>query len=239
MVPVRYMSRIRLDFDIEKEMWIPAEKWLVNQGLGVKREFRMPWGICDLVGVGWSHPRVTERRLRKQENSIGPPSRVAILQLIPDEASGRFATVLELSARLGEPAESIESELKALVRRRFVNRLNDGRLTSAISWAPLHTRIIAIELKLDRIGEAINQARSHVAFATASFVGFPTEVAERILRGDHLGELSNAGIGLLSISQAGAVELVTPASNALIPNDPVLQMHCVERFWPQLTSTVT
>jgi hypothetical protein len=53
------------------------------------------------------------------------PRRVALLQLIPDEASGISATVHELSDRLGEPAESIECELKVLVRNRFVKRLTD------------------------------------------------------------------------------------------------------------------
>jgi hypothetical protein len=232
------MAKVLPAFDIEKEMWIPATRWLANQGLGHKREFRMPWGICDLVGVEWSHKRVSERMLRRQKAPIGPPGRVAILQLVPDEESCRSIGIDELSAQTGHPIEHVARELESLIRGRFVRRNSDGSLTSAVSWAPLHTRIVAVELKLDRIDEAINQARSHAAFATESYVGFPKAVADRIVSSHHADVLKKAGVGLLSVTEAGAVVVAKPGASSPIPCDGVLQMHCVERFWPQITSRV-
>ena len=233
------MAKVPPTFDIEKEMWIPATKWLASQGLGHKREFRMPWGICDLVGVEWSYQRVSERMLRRQNAPIGPPGRVAILQLVPDEESGRSIGIDQLSAETKQPVERVARELKSLISGKFVRRNTDGSLTSAVSWAPLHTRIVAVELKLDRIDEAINQARSHIAFATESYVGFPQAIADRIASSHHAEVLKVAGVGLLSVTEAGAVVIAKPASSSPIPRDRVLQMHCVERFWPQITSRVT
>jgi hypothetical protein len=233
------MARLSQAFDIEKEMWIPATKWLTCQSLGYKREFRMPWGICDLVGVEWSRQRVSDRMLRQQKMRIGPPGRVAMLQLVPDEESGRSTDIDEIRDKVRQPLEWVTRELESLVRGNFVKRNPDGSLTSAISWAPLHTRIVAVELKLDRIDEAINQARSHVAFATESYVGFPKVVAERVVASSHFDFLLKAGVGLLSVTHAGAVVLAKPVSSQQTLRDRVLQMHCVERFWPQITSTVT
>jgi hypothetical protein len=233
------MAKLSATFDIEKEMWIPATKWLTSQGLEYKREFRMPWGICDLVGVEWSRPRVSDRMLRRQRAAIGPPGRVAILQLVPDEESGRSIDIDEIRTQVCKPLDWVARELESLIRGNFVKRNADGSLTSAVSWAPLHTRIVAVELKLDRIDEAINQARSHVAFATESYIGFPGVVAERIIASHHSSVLQKAGVGLLSVTDGGAVVLAKPVTSQQIPRDGVLQMHCVERFWHRITDTVT
>jgi hypothetical protein len=219
-------------------MWIPATKWLVSQGCVFRREFQAPWGICDLVGLEWEQARVADRRIRRQNRQIGPPLSVAVLQLVPDETSKSSITVEALSARLGEPVEVIERNLMSLARSRFVKRHGDASFTSSIPWAPLHRRIIAIELKLDRVGEAIAQARSHIAFATASFVGFPDVVAQRIVPTKRARELVEAGVGLLSVSAAGTRVLVQPSVNPSVRTDPVLQMYSVERFWPLVTSKI-
>jgi hypothetical protein len=232
------MTRVPPAFDIEREMWIPATKWLAGQGLAHKREFRMPWGICDLVGVEWSNYRVAERMLKRQKAPIGPPGRVALLRMVPNEESGRSISIDELSARSSQPVQHVERELKSLIRGNFVKANEDGSLTSTVSWTPLHSRIVAIELKLDRIEEAINQARSHLAFATESFVGFPQAVAERIVSSHHADILKHAGVGLLSVTKACTVVLTRSTVSSPVPTDDVLQMHCIERFWPQVTSRV-
>jgi hypothetical protein len=238
MVRQSNMAKVCPAFDFEREMCIPATKWLASQNLGFKREFRTPWGVCDLVGIEWSKSRVTERMLKRQKAPIGPPGRVAILQLVPDEESGMSIGIDELSAQTRQPVERVARELKSLISGNFVKRNDDGSLTSAVSWAPLHTRIVALELKLDRIDEAINQARSHLAFATESYVGFPKAVAARIVSSRHADVLKKAGVGLLSVTEAGTVVIAQPVLNSPIPRDGVLQMHCVERFWPQVTNRV-
>lgn len=233
------MAKLSSTFDVEREMWIPATRWLTEQNLGYKREFRVPWGICDLVGVGWSHERVSNRRLRRQKTPIGPPGRVALLQRVPDEQSGRSITIDELCVTFMQSPDWVTREVKSLISGNFVKRHSDGSLTSSVSWAPLHTCIVAVELKLDRIDEAISQARSHVAFATESYVGFPTTVADRIMSSHHADILRAAGVGLLSVTNSGVTVMAEPVMCSSILRDHVLQMHCVERFWPQIEVDLT
>jgi hypothetical protein len=97
---------------------------------------------------------------------------------------------------------------------------------------------VAIELKLGRIEEAIAQARGHLAFATESFIGLPLPVAERLCRQRQEAYFRKAGVGLLSVSAQGAAVLVPAVADPNHDADAVLQMHCVERFWRDFTSTL-
>ena len=218
------------NFDFEREMWIPAVKWLEGQGFVFKREFRTPWGICDLVGLQWQHEHLIDRIRARQTASLGTSKRIALLQLVPSEISGQSTTRRELSVCLGEPVETIERELRYLVRSRFVRVLEDGSLQSLVCWAPLHRQIIAIELKLDRVEQAIGQAHSNLVFATASFVGLPRELAERVARDHRSSGLAAGGVGLLSVTNRGASILIQPGKNSETFQDLALQTHCVERF---------
>jgi hypothetical protein len=218
-------------FGLEKWMTIPAVKWITEQGLLVKVEFSTPWGTCDVVGVELARTRVAERIANGQRRPIGPPLRIALFRLIPDVRTGQSTTVVALSERVDAPISSVETDLQALVERRFVLQHPDGSLQSLGCWAPLHTRIVAVELKLERIDQAIAQARSHTAFATESFIGLPQDKAARLVCSGRVREVEQAGIGLLAVNSEGATVLIRPA--AKVPSDPVLQMHCVERFWSQ------
>ncbi len=222
-------SHAHAGFGLEKWMTIPALKWLTATPMLVKWEFRTPWGICDLVGVELSQTRVAARISGGQKTSIGPPSRVALLQLIPDASTGRTTDVESLRSQIDEPSSIFERDLRSLCQRRFVVRHDDGGLQRLTGWAPLHTRIVAIELKLSRIDEVISQARSHTAFATESFIGLPTEKAVRLASSERANQLREAGVGLLAVDPDAASVLICPAGRST--PDPVLQMHCVERFW--------
>ena len=222
-------------FGLEKWMTIPALKWLTATPMLVKWEFRTPWGICDLVGVELSQTRVAARISSGQRTSIGPPSRVALLQLIPDASTGRTTDVERLRSQIDEPASIFERDLRSLCERRFVVRHEDGGLQRLTGWAPLHTRIVAIELKLSRVDEVISQARSHTAFATESFIGLPTDKAVRLANSERAKRLREAGVGLLSVDREEASVLIRPEGHS--NPDPVLQMHCVERFWRESFST--
>ena len=230
------MQSLLSDFDFEREMTIPAVKWLTNQRLLVKREFRTPWGICDIVGLELAHPRVTDRLLLRQRNAIGPPHRIALLRLVPLPEAGRTITTEELSSQIGRPIQWVRNELRALARRRFVRELADGSFQNLSQWVPLHRRIVSVELKLGRIEEAIAQARAHLAFATESFVGLPTATAERLVRNSRKQYLQGSRVGLLSVSAQGAKVLVPAETGPDQDSDATLQMHCVERFWRDFTS---
>jgi hypothetical protein len=231
------MQRLEPDFDFEREMTIPAYKWLTDRGFLVKREFRTPWGICDIVGLELAHPRVADRLLLRQRNAIGPAQRIALLRLVPLPENGH-TTAEELSGQIGKSVAWVANELQDLAQHRFVRKLEDGSFQSLIGWAPLHSRIVAIELKLARVEEAIAQARGHLAFATESFVGLPKPIAEKVIRNGRDERFRRSGVGLLSVSQQGAAVLVPAAAGADQPPDAILQMHCVERFWRDFTSTL-
>jgi len=216
-------------------MTIPALKWLTANPMLVKWEFRTPWGICDLVGVELDRGRVQERISLGQKKPIGLPSRIALLQLIPGSNTDQSVSVERLHEQIGDPVLAIERELRVLCERRLVVRREDDSFQSAISWAPLHTRIVALELKLSRIDEVIAQARAHTAFATESLIGLPEDKAKRLAASERAEELKDAGLGLLSVTREHAALLIPPASASNC--DPVMQMHCVERFWPQAIGT--
>jgi hypothetical protein len=88
---------------------------------------------------------------------------------------------------------------------------------------------------VDRINEAINQARAHRLFATESYIGLPAPLAERIYVRPE--QMQAARIGLLAVSAGGASVIVPAPTLPAADADAVLQMHCVERFWRDFTGT--
>jgi hypothetical protein len=122
----------------------------------VKPEFSLPWGVCDLVGVKLD-PRKVKRRLSYgQRRPIGPVLRLLILSRIPDFDSGRSIGLAKLAKELSHNVETgvLLRELDALIRDRFVRNTKRGSFQKLNGWAPLHFRIVAVELKLDLCGPA-------------------------------------------------------------------------------------
>ncbi len=232
------MRCVGSDFDFERDMTIPATKWLTDQGLLVKREYRTPWGICDLVGLELDHSRVAERRLQGLRAPIGPALRIALLRQVPSVETGSSISLTRLSSVLDRPLHEPAKDVRTLVAGGFLVQCSDDSYQSRSRWAPLHRRIVAVELKVDRISEAISQARAHRLFATESYAGFPTSVAARVQAQDRAERLKAAGVGLLSVSAAWAIILVQAPQPCAADADAVLQMHCVERFWRDFTSTL-
>jgi hypothetical protein len=233
------MRRVGPEFDFEREMTIPAMKWLTGQGLLVKREYRTPWGICDLVGLELDHSRVAARRLRGPSIAIGPVPRIAVLKLVPSIETGASIGMDELSTVLCRPVDDVSSDVNVLLKHRFLVQNASARLQSRCDWAPLHRRIVTVELKVDRIREVIQQARAHRLFATESYIGLPAKSAGRYLGDGRGDELKSAGVGLLSVCAAAATVLVSAPVLPSNAADGVLQMHCVERFWRDFTSKLT
>ena len=219
-------------FRVEREMVGPADKWLRDQGLMTKKEFHTPWGICDLVGVALAQQRVGQRLRLGQKHPIGPVLRVDILNRIRGVATGRVTTVRSLEREYREllsPSE-IRKEIARLEENRFIQIGRRGSLQRIDGWAPLHKRIIALELKLTRVDDALAQAVSHFGFAQESFVGLPARLAERVANSNRIEIFRNSGVGLVSVEPESCSVLL--ASEPLIaPANPTIQMHCVERFW--------
>jgi hypothetical protein len=220
-----------MPFARESEMTRPVLNWLHGQGLLTKVEFGLPWGICDLVGLSFDQAQVAKRLSFGQRKPIGPMQRVELLRQIPDQESGASITLRRLQKFANDTlfAPSLDRDLATLISDGFVVANKTGALQKRNGWAPLHERIVAVELKLSRISEALAQALSNRVFATESYIALPTKVAERFTRSARYSDFKDRGIGVLGVSRS-CCKVVSPASTTTDP-DTTLQMHCVERFW--------
>jgi hypothetical protein len=220
------------EFQVEAEMVTPVIRWLRRNGLKVKPEFTLPWGICDLVGVELDPRKIKLRLSYGQTRSVGPLLRLLILSRIPDCASGKSIRFQGLIRDLSHNIETevLSRELEALIRDGFVKGTKHGSFQKQNGWAPLHFRIVAVELKLNRISEALGQASSNRTFATHSYVALPMKRAVRVMRSERADSLVCSGIGLLGVSQRACVELIKPRMTKGI-SDEIVQSHVVERFW--------
>ncbi len=219
-------------FQRESDMAKPVRHWLRREHLLVKEEFVLPWGICDFVGLSFNESQVTKRLSFRQYRPIGPMHRVELLRHIPDQESGSAITFsrLQKAAKGTAFTPPLENELRTLIANRFVVPKKNGSLQKLNGWAPMHARIVAVELNLSRVSEALAQAVSNCAFATESYIALPVKVAERLTSSDRYSEFSKAGVGVLALTPT-ACKVVLPASHQTIEPDVTLQMHCVERFW--------
>jgi hypothetical protein len=218
-------------FRLERDMGPIAQNWLERDGFIVKSEFQTRWGICDFVGVEFNPQRVVKRIKFGQKSPIGPESRIAILQSIPHDKSARGISLKSLAMLFKEylSAREISTNLKYLQDCNFVVRTSTGNYKRLNGWAPLHKRIIALELKLTRVEDAINQAMANCSFATESFVGLPETLANKVALSSRASQFRALGIGLLAIAEDGCETLIYPSR--MHSPDIILQMHCVERFW--------
>lgn len=219
-------------FRLEAEMAAPVIRWLRRGGLTVKEEFLLPWGVCDLVGVKLDAARTKRRLSYGQTRSIGSITRLLILARIPESDSGKSISfqrlARDLSAHLS--VDDLAGQIDSLVDGRFVIRPRRGFLQKVNGWAPLHSRIVAVELKLSRITEALSQATSNTAFATASYVALPTRRALQVTRSRKADIFTQRGIGLLAVSQHACRELISPNGSNAHSNE-IIQSHVTERFW--------
>jgi len=221
-----------MPFKLENEMVDPVVRWLERRHLTVKREFSLPWGVCDLVGLKFDAERVRQRVLYGQKRPIGPPLRLHILSKIPEVGSRRAITLRQLRAEFLDylSGELLERELCALERDKFVTSSQAGRFQKFNGWAPLHQSIHAVELKLTRVSEALSQAACNRAFATHSYVALPGKLALSMANSKRAAEFRRTGIGILGVWGGFCREMLKPRSHHGF-HDELVQSHVVERFW--------
>ncbi|MBM4044244.1 MAG: hypothetical protein FJ279_03955 [Planctomycetes bacterium] len=217
-----------MSFRFEQEMARPARAWLESRGLLVKSEFPTPWGICDLVGCALDTRSATRRLKLGQRSPIGSLARVRLLSIVPE---GRPISLETLSQRLGgfTGRSEIAHEMDQLVAKNFVEITRTGMYLRRNGWEPLHKRIVALELKLRRLTDALNQAIAHLEFADEAYVGLPAHLAEQLALGTKRQQFLCAGIGVLAVGR-NECRVVLPASRRSHGN-PALQTYFAERFW--------
>lgn len=210
-----------------------AAAWMKDCGLTVKSEFVTPWGMCDLVGLRFNPDNVAHRLQQKQTRAIGSITRSALLLQIPDIESRKWTTINNLVCRFTPsiPREVVLKEMVQLISDRFVVSSSRDRLQRVNGWLPLQDRLVAVELKLARIEEAMRQALNNLGFAEESYVGLPAEVANRVASNQsRWAEFFNSGIGLLSVARRGC-EVLVATRKTRDWTDEAVQLYCVEKFW--------
>jgi len=220
-----------MDFKYESEMTRLVENWLLEQGMHVKREYPTPWGICDLVGCSFNKLKVKRRLKLGQKQPIGSHFRVLLLSYIPDAEQNESTSFEKLHREFAKFLDKsyIDKELQRLIKDRFVEEIKPGCFNKLNGWYPLHKRIIAAELKLNRISEVLSQAQSNIAFADESYVALPMEKARSLFANRKERQLVENGIGILGIDYE-RIHVLLRSRCAGDSND-VLKMHCAERFW--------
>ena len=124
----------------------------------------------------------------------------------------------------------IRHELDHLIGGRFVRTTRRGSFQRINGWMPLHKKIVAIELKLTRVTEVLHQAAAHLEFADESYVGLPLKTARKLVESRRKEEFREMGVGVLGLEET-TCEALLAAGRAREASNPVLQGHCVERFW--------
>jgi hypothetical protein len=191
-----------MGFARENEMTQLVSRWLQRQRLLVKPEFGLPWGVCDLVGLAFNKHQVRKRLSFRQYHPIGPIQRVELLSCIPELESGGAITLgrLQKMAATASFGQTLDRDLNALIADRFVVVSKKGSFQKVNGWAPLHQRIVAVELKLRRISDALSQAESNRSFATESYVALPAEIAQRFVSSRRRTDFIASGVGILGVS---------------------------------------
>jgi len=225
-------------FRYEREMGSAAEAWLRSQGLLVKREFSVPWGRCDFVGCALHKLRARRRLRLKQRTAIGHIERVALLSRIPAAERRKSISRQALYRLMGDliDEQEINRELLRLHQGHFVRFTRRGNLQRINGWVPLHRRLVALELKLERIEDALRQARDNTEFADESYVGLPLDVAYQVARGRKKQAFTDTGIGILGVSREQCRVILKARRQTAQPDNPI-QVHCTERFWQDWLTT--
>jgi hypothetical protein len=141
-------------------------------------------------------------------------------------------TIAGLTKQVGEfmKPEQVESDIAALIASRFVVRHTSNRLQKLNGWMPLSKRIVTVELKLNRVSEALSQAKAHCHIADEVYIGLPAPLAERVARSNRRESFKENGIGILGIS-GRECRVMLPASKTAVDPFSVLKTHCIERIW--------
>ena len=181
-----------------------SEKQLVQQTVTLLpdflRDYELEWSFEREVGVGRAIADVVVL-LKSKRDRAAPPELLTIAEsviLASLRRSGRTRIDL-LEKRCGVRREGLRDGLLDRLKRWGLVTHGRGGLVELSTTLTDQYQIIALEAKLFRWRDALNQARSYQRYADRSYVVLPEAVAERALK--HKGEFVSNGIGLLSVSE--------------------------------------
>ena len=120
--------------------------------------------------------------------------------IIADLLRARARRSETLAERIFARPERTAEALRRLERRGVVHRSSRAAFMLR-DWFPRESEVFAVEAKLARWRDAVDQAAEYLGFANRSYVALPTETIDRsdaILRA-----CKKRGLGLLSVSPDG------------------------------------
>jgi hypothetical protein len=158
--------------------------------------------------------------------------RVYLLSRIPGEDRQTTISIEGLHEHFGELLDRgrIEAEVQRLIGDHFVEEPSPHAYFKRNGWMPLHKRLVAVELKLTRIDDALHQAINNLGFADESYVGLPSESAYRVINSKKKMDFHRGGVGVLAIASGGC-RVVLRTNKRWSDSETVSQAYSVERFW--------
>lgn len=211
--------------------------WLKSQNLLVRTELHVPWGVCDIVACEADPQKVEARKKLRQFSKIGSHSKIALFLATPDEDQTRGISQERLCQQfaVGGNRSRIDHEIESLIKHHFLFRTRSGCLRSRNGWKPLHSRLVAVELKLEKVRQALGQATRNQGFADESYVAFPYDLAKQVLESDRRHMFLSDGVGVLGVSDTNCKCLIHPIRKR-DRIDSSVELHVVDKFWSEFKS---
>lgn len=222
--------------DLEAHLAGTVLCWLGEQGLVQAEEFVTPWGVADVLGIRYNIDRVHARIAAGQMDPVSDTHAMQLLLSLPK--GGKPKRISDV-ARKFEPLLGqalFERAVRNLIRKRFVVK-EGASLVRHSDWMPYHEQLVAVELKLRRVDEALAQARRHKAITAESYVGMPAVIAERIAFTERRADFEAAGVGLLSV-QDGVCKVLIPPDPATKTVIEAQELCAAEACWRKVLKTV-
>jgi hypothetical protein len=162
-----------------------------------------PDAIADLVAVRFNHARL---RLR-QEHGVGPTTDALALRVLV-AARRRPVTTADLATACRVSPSGVRRAISLAIDNGSLIREGKTSYRTHPAWGPGTERTVAVELKLQDWGGALQQARAYSRWAHAAWV-----VVGRTPPQPALTSAAEQGIGLGVLAPTGAfTRLVRPTS---------------------------
>jgi len=185
------------------------------------------------MGVEWDIDQVLLRRNSGHLVAVESDQAVSVMLSVPDGAGSvsRASLLEEFTDSLGE--RRLNEVLQTLLRRKLLREDETGAYTRSTPWMPFHRKLIAVELKLKRVEEVLNQAKRHLTITPHSFVALPPAIAARLAASSKADEFRLAGVGLVAASNGTCEELIAPSFSGE-RLDRVFEIAAAEKCWTKI-----
>lgn len=231
---MRTTARRSSIFDLESQMTPVVIDWLKSEGLTVEKEVATIGGCCDLVGVKFDSQNVAIRTEHKQRQPIATMMQAGVYMALPDKANCnrgmRLATLEKRFCSVLDQRDEIECAVNYLLRTNHAEKTATGSLVRRNGWWPVLGRLIAVELKLTKIGCVIDQASAKTIIAPESYAALPADIVDG-LRGRSLDRMSELGIGLLAVDATSCRVVINPAKQKLDRFETPESIEFTEKIW--------